>query len=250
MSFPLFSRDYTFPRPSDSLGCRAALKPEGIRKGRWIFLLPSGLQWMSCQIHASPFSMVGKEDVLPLCVSWYRTHSQSSLTSYIPVINLGSIPMTNTYPSTRSSEGSISFFLVLHPKCCFPSWSPLPDSLPDSPLLPLWEDRAPSVSPTLAYQVSSKLVTSSSLKDPSYHQGPFKEPWNPRPHPPLYINFFKKWKSIVWSATAPLSEAHSHLPASALLWRAGVITERVSQAATVLKKYLPHHHHKYYCSKT
>lgn len=175
MSFPLCTPDYTFPRPQTAWPAEHLSSLKAPEKKDGFFLLPSGLQWMSCQIHASPFSAVGKEDALPFCVSWYRTYSLSSITSYIPVTNLGSIAMTKTYPSTCMIYLLVFMFQMLlplrFPPPRFPSQSPL--SFTSERMGP------PSVSPTLAYQVSSRFVISSNLKDPSYHRGPFKKPWNP-----------------------------------------------------------------------
>lgn len=73
------------------------------------FLPPGRLLWMSWQIQASPFPVVGKEDVLALCVPWHGTHTASLYYLMHPCHQLRQYSLEQHTPTSRySSEGPIT----------------------------------------------------------------------------------------------------------------------------------------------
>lgn len=130
---------------------------------------------------------------------------------------------------------------------------PSQSASPSPSLSPLKGWGPSSVSPILAYQVSSRLGISTELKDPSYHQGPFKEAWSP---PSLHQLKKKKEKhcqcchsALAWTKLPPNITAAFTVANNTSALGVRVVTERISQAGTVLRKLSHHHRHKYYRSK-
>lgn len=103
MSFSLFTHDYMFPKPSDNLNCWASLKPEGTRKERWVSAFWSTIV-NELANSGQPLPCSGERRCSsPMCPLTWDTQP-GSITSYIPAINLGSVPWSNTHPSA-GTEG-------------------------------------------------------------------------------------------------------------------------------------------------